>query len=142
MKNDSNRIRVDTRHDRAIYHLIRIEGLEHTVVEKSIEWKTALIESILLGMPIGAILMDYSVGNCVVLDGKARVTTIKDFMDGKFKLTGLNILKEMEGLDYNTISRHIQRYMEEHIVTTYTIQPDTPEVFIPIMIKMMKGECG
>ncbi|MBS1070352.1 DUF262 domain-containing protein [Gluconobacter cerinus] len=68
--------------------------------------KSKFIESLFLGIPIPQILLASKAGqknSFLVLDGKQRLTTIKEFIDGQFidgrtfKLKGLRILTELEG---------------------------------------------
>lgn len=68
--------------------------------------KSKFIESLMLGIPIPQILLASRAGQknaFLVLDGKQRLTAIKEFIDGKyadgkrFKLRGLRMLKELEG---------------------------------------------
>jgi hypothetical protein len=68
--------------------------------------KSRFIESLLLGVPIPQILLSARPGkksSFLVLDGKQRLISIKEFLDGKlpngrkFRLRDLRILTELEG---------------------------------------------
>lgn len=68
--------------------------------------KSRFIESLLLGIPIPQILLSSklnSKNSFIVLDGKQRLLTIKEFLDGKlpngktFRLRDLRVLRELEG---------------------------------------------
>ncbi len=68
--------------------------------------KISFIESLFLGIPIPQILLSAGRGNSksfLVLDGKQRLLTIKEFIDGKFpsgqafRLKDLRVLAELEG---------------------------------------------
>ncbi len=74
--------------------------------------KSGFIESLFLGIPIPQILLSAKKGqksSFLVLDGKQRLLTIKEFLDGKFnngrkfKLKGLRILKTLEGKTWKDI---------------------------------------
>lgn len=74
--------------------------------------KSQFIESLLLGIPIPQILLASKAGQknvFLVLDGKQRLTTIKEFLDGKFldgrpfKLKGLRILTSIEGMSWSDL---------------------------------------
>ncbi|KAB2720395.1 DUF262 domain-containing protein [Brucella intermedia] len=76
--------------------------------------KSRFIESIFLGIPIPQILFSSkqgSKGAFLVLDGKQRLITIKEFLDGKhddgkvFKLKELRVLKELNGKSWADISK-------------------------------------
>lgn len=77
------------------------------------EAKSSFIESLFLNIPIPQILLAAKKENrnvFIVLDGKQRLLTIKQFMDGfledgsKFALKGLRILKDLEGQTWAQIS--------------------------------------
>lgn len=75
--------------------------------------KSRFIESLFLGIPIPQILLSSKKGqksSFIVLDGKQRLLTIKEFLDGKFsnnnrsfKLKDLRVLKELEGKTWQQI---------------------------------------
>ncbi|WP_081724576.1 DUF262 domain-containing protein [Asticcacaulis sp. YBE204] len=74
--------------------------------------KSIFIESLLLGIPIPQILLSSKPNqknNFVVLDGKQRLLTIKEFIDGKlpngriFKLRNLRVLKDIEGKSWKDL---------------------------------------
>lgn len=72
--------------------------------------KSTFIESLILNVPIPSILLanDLESNKFVVIDGKQRLNAIISFLapnkDGKgFKLNGLKVLKDLNGLTYNKI---------------------------------------
>ncbi|MDC0738716.1 DUF262 domain-containing protein [Cognatishimia sp. SS12] len=74
--------------------------------------KISFIESLFLGIPIPQILLSSSGGSnkaFLVLDGKQRLLTIQEFIDGKFpsgkkfRLKDLRVLSELEGLTWEDI---------------------------------------
>ncbi len=74
--------------------------------------KSRFIESIFLGIPIPQILLSARPGHkssFLVLDGKQRLLTIKEFIDGKFangrtfRLRGLRVVKDLEGKSWKDI---------------------------------------
>ncbi|MEG9862240.1 MAG: DUF262 domain-containing protein [Parvularculales bacterium] len=76
--------------------------------------KISFIESLFLGIPIPQILLSASGGSgksYLVLDGKQRLLTIKEFLDGKFQdgkvfcLKDLRILSELEGKSWEEIAQ-------------------------------------
>lgn len=77
--------------------------------------KSRFIESLFLGIPIPQILLSSKKGqksSFIVLDGKQRLLTIKEFIDGKFsnnnrifKLKDLRVLKELEGKTWEQIKK-------------------------------------
>jgi hypothetical protein len=74
--------------------------------------KSRFIESLFLGIPIPQILLSArpsQKSSFLVLDGKQRLLTIKEFLDGKhdsgrkFRLRGLRVLKSLEGKSWDDI---------------------------------------
>ncbi|TLP42593.1 DUF262 domain-containing protein [Cohaesibacter sp. CAU 1516] len=76
--------------------------------------KISFIESFFLGIPIPQILLSASGGSSksfLVLDGKQRLLTIKEFIDGKFpsgqkfRLKNLRVLSDLEGKTWEEIEK-------------------------------------
>ncbi|WP_292899398.1 DUF262 domain-containing protein [Nitratireductor sp.] len=83
----------------------------------STQTKISFIESLFLGVPIPQILLSASSGSTrsfLVLDGKQRLLTIKEFIDGSlpsgqaFRLKKLRVLKELEGKTWDEIEKNDQ----------------------------------
>ncbi|WP_206080258.1 DUF262 domain-containing protein [Pacificoceanicola onchidii] len=77
--------------------------------------KISFIESLFLGIPIPQILLSASGGSSrsfLVLDGKQRLLTIKEFIDGKFpsgqkfRLKDLRVLSDLEGQTWEEIEKN------------------------------------
>lgn len=85
----------------------------------SIPKASALIESILLSLPIPSIYSycELGTGKELIIDGQQRLTTIKNFLNNGFKLQGLNILKNLEGLEFYQLE---QEYRDR--ILTYNLQ--------------------
>lgn len=91
--------------------------------------KSELIESILMGIPIPIVyLFQTRDARIQVVDGRQRIGAVIDFMNDKFGLTKLkimkNIKKESKFKDLEPIQ---QRKIEDYQIDTYLIQPPTPE---------------
>ena len=70
------------------------------------DYKTAsqLIESVLLNVPIPPIYVaEEDDGSWNIIDGLQRLTSFKNFYEGKFKLRGLDSLKELNKQSYESI---------------------------------------
>ena len=68
--------------------------------------KSAFIESLMLGIPVPQIVLAQkrgARGRYTVLDGKQRLLSIRGFYEGEYALSGLSVLKEMNGLHYNQL---------------------------------------
>jgi hypothetical protein len=63
--------------------------------------KSELIESILIGIPLPILyLKEDKNGNWILIDGRQRLSTIFDFMDNKFPLSNLTILKQLNNYKF------------------------------------------
>lgn len=98
--------------------------------------KSELIESILMGIPIPVFyFFESKDAKIQIIDGKQRITTAIDFMNDKFKLGKLNIIKnlnkddkdESNGKKFSDLDALLQRKIEDYQIDTYIIQPPTPE---------------
>ena len=58
--------------------------------------KSELIESVIMGIPLPIIyLAENADGRLIVVDGRQRLTTFFEFLDNKFRLRDLKILKQI-----------------------------------------------
>ena len=91
--------------------------------------KSELIESILMGIPIPIVyLFQTRDARIQVVDGRQRIGAIIDFMNNKFGLTELKIMKNIKrGTKFKHLEPIQQRKIEDYQIDTYLIQPPTPE---------------
>ncbi len=76
-------------------------------------WKpdkqSALIESFILNVPVPPVyLSEDDFGKYSVIDGKQRITAIRDFLSGNLKLNGLKKFRELENQTYDSLPKEIQ----------------------------------
>lgn len=96
--------------------------------------KSLFIESILLNIPIPSIYLSEDInGNLVVIDGRQRLTTLFDYIDGKFKLTDLSLLEELNGKKFTDLSHQYSKYkakLEDRSLHIAKLRYGTDETYI------------
>ena len=91
--------------------------------------RSELIESIIVGIPIPMLyLFEDDNGNKQVIDGKQRLTTLVDFINGKFPLKHLKMKVDLNGYFFDDLEFITQSKIEDCNLQTYIIQPPTPEI--------------
>ncbi len=85
------------------------------VWEKQPVIKSRLIESVMLNVPIPVIYTaeDKESGKELVIDGQQRLLTLKAFKNNEFKLQGLTVLKELNGLRFQDLSNKHDNVIKE-----------------------------
>lgn len=113
--------------------------------------KSKFIESLLLGIPIPQILLSVKKGkkgSYIVLDGKQRLLTISEFIKGKtpdgkeFRLKGMRILKELEGMSWSDIKKDEDRkdqFWNETVRTTIIKNWSNQNVLYEIFYRLNSG---
>ena len=79
---------------------------------------SSVIQSILLGMPLGVIYLAEIEGKAICVDGQQRVTSIVRFINNEFALTTLDVLNELEGKFFNDLD---EKYQDEILFYTMLI---------------------
>ena len=133
-----------------VYQVIR--RIKDEEIDLSPEWqrnegiwgdvqKSRLIESLLLRIPIPVFYVAADNNeNWAVVDGVQRISTIKAFVNNRFKLKSLEYLKQLDGLNFDEIPRHMQRRIDETQLTVNVVDSDTPyEVMFNIFKRINTG---
>lgn len=94
----------------------------------SVTQKSQLIESLILRIPLPAFYFDGTDNDrWVVIDGLQRLTALKEFFVEKtLKLTGLEFLKDLNGVNYTEMPQVYVRRMKETQIVCYIINPGAP----------------
>jgi hypothetical protein len=75
--------------------------------------KSRLIESLLLNIPIPPVfLYESDAARYEVMDGQQRLNAVREFIAGEFALTGLQVLKPLNGLRYYRCPPRIKRALD------------------------------
>lgn len=120
----------------SVYELLRKEGNGKLVLAPDFQRKdvwdkkhqSELIESILMGIPIPLIyLFEDENGIRQIIDGKQRVSALKEYLNNKFRLTDLSMFPNLRGMKFSDIPQLLQSKLEDYQLHCYIIQPPTPE---------------
>lgn len=94
----------------------------------SVRQSSELVESILMGIPIPVIyLFEMKDGTRQMVDGRQRTTAILDYLNDKFELRDLKILKTLNGSKFSDLDPKLQGNFEDYQLNFYIIQPPTLE---------------
>ncbi|WP_421100676.1 DUF262 domain-containing protein [Stenotrophomonas sp. PUT21] len=98
--------------------------------------RSRLIESILLRIPLPVFYVASDAEeNWAVVDGLQRLTTISDFLSDGFRLSGLEYLYKLNGLEFQHLPRQMRRRIEETELVMHVIEYGTPD---SVMINIFK----
>ncbi|TCO67895.1 DUF262 domain-containing protein [Marinisporobacter balticus] len=90
--------------------------------------QSELIESVLMGLPIPIMyLSEDKFGNLIVVDGRQRLTAFFEFLDNKFTLTELKILRNLSDKKFDEIDPIYQSKIEDYQLIMQIIKPPTPD---------------
>ena len=90
--------------------------------------KSELIESILMGIPLPLFYVkENEDGVYIIVDGKQRLSTMFDFIDNKFSLGQLKILKDYKGKYFKSLTPAEQSKIEDFALTLHVIKPPTSD---------------
>ena len=75
--------------------------------------KSRLIESLLLNIPVPPVFFyESDTARYEVMDGQQRLNAVREFIAGDFSLSGLSVLKPLNGLRYSSCPPRIKRTLE------------------------------
>lgn len=102
--------------------------------------KRELIESILMGIKLPSFYFaERTDGKKIVVDGKQRLSTLFDFLNGEFSLSNLNIIKDAKG-KFADLERTQQSKIEDYQIEVNVIKASTPErVMLDIFDRINRG---
>ncbi|MCX6579449.1 MAG: DUF262 domain-containing protein [Candidatus Aminicenantes bacterium] len=99
--------------------------------QRHLVWKddqrSRFIESILLNIPLPPLYVrEDKEGRYIIVDGQQRTSTLRDFEEGKFKLSGLQILKKLDGKSFNDLDSGLKATIEDKQLSFYIIKLTVP----------------
>ncbi len=103
--------------------------------------KRELIESILMGIKLPSFYFAERKidGKKIVVDGKQRLSTLFDFLNDKFSLSNLNIIKDAKG-KFSDLEGTQQSKIEDYQIEVNVIKASTPErVMLDIFDRINRG---
>ena len=113
--------------------------------QRNLVWPTRkkceLIESILMGIPLPAFYVrEKDNGVYIVVDGKQRLTTLFDYIDGKFKLEGLKILRGINTKYFKELTTLQQNKIEDYSLLLNIIKsPTSDRVIFDLFDRVNRG---
>ncbi|WP_170165746.1 DUF262 domain-containing protein [Terracoccus luteus] len=100
-----------------------------------------LIESLLLNVPIPVCYFaEDENGSYEVIDGLQRLTTIKNYLEGHFALSGLSVLSELDGKKFSELAPRDQRRLENRTIRCIVITEDSnPDIKFDVFERLNTG---
>lgn len=106
--------------------------------------KYELIESVLMGLPLPIFYFKQeNNATYVVVDGRQRLTTLFEYLEGKFRLSGLHILRFLNGKKFDDLKDENAIYrsqLEDYQIYTHLILPPTKDqILFDIFDRVNRG---
>lgn len=93
--------------------------------------KSELIESVIMGIPLPLIYLAENIdGKLIVVDGRQRLSTFFDYMEGKFSLTDLNIISGINKCKFKDLEVDFPQHhaaIEDFQLVVQIIKYPTPD---------------
>lgn len=84
--------------------------------------QSKLIESFIINIPVPPVfLYEKSFGSYEVMDGQQRITAISDFYNNKFKLVGLDLWPELNGMSYSELPNKIRAGLDRRSISSIVL---------------------
>ena len=99
-----------------------------------------IVEAVILGMPLPRVgaSMD-KVGVLTFVDHMFIINTLVSFVEGKFNLIRLNVLKDFEGKYYNDILPIYQNRIDDTKISVYWYQDNADSMLTQIFELSLRG---
>lgn len=107
-----------------------------------VDKQSALIESFILNVPVPPVyLSEDDFGEYSVIDGKQRLTAIRDFLRGDFSLSNLTRFRELEGAKFTELPTQIQNALtvRPYIRVITLLRQTDPELKYEVFLRLNTG---
>lgn len=97
------------------------------------ERKSRLIESIIVGLPVPNIVLAEnkdSRGKFIVIDGKQRLVAVSEYLQGGYKLKGLDMRDDLNTKIFNDLPQEDREYLENATIRASVIRNWKDENFL------------
>ena len=104
--------------------------------------KSALMESFLLNIPVPPVyLAEESFGTYSIIDGKQRLTAIKEFMRNEFPLKNLERFSELEGLKFSSLPVDLRNALNirPYVRVVTLLKQSDPELKYEVFTRLNSG---
>jgi len=106
------------------------------------EKQSALIESFILNVPVPPVyLSEDDFGKYSVIDGKQRITAIRDFLSGELRLTGLTKFPELEGCHFSDLPPQLRNALSvrPYIRVITLLRQTNPDLKYEVFLRLNTG---
>ncbi len=92
----------------------------------NVERKSRLIESFLMNVPVPPVfLYERDLARFEVMDGRQRLTTLSDFYENKFALTGLQYWSDLHGRTYSQLPSKVRDGINRRYISSIILLKET-----------------
>jgi hypothetical protein len=131
----------------AIYDMVKNQAIDVSPhYQRRDRWhpekQSALIESFLLNVPVPPVyLSEDEYGQYSVIDGKQRITAIKDFLSGELRLRGLKKFPELVGARFTDLPAQLQNALtvRPYIRVTTLLKQSDPTLKYEVFLRLNTG---
>ena len=97
-----------------------------------------LIESFLIGLPVPTIYLAVNDENeYEVIDGLQRLTSVFNFLNNEYKLTGLEIKKNLNGCQFKNLQKSLQNKLRNSTLKAIEFSPSTQKDLVFLMFERL-----
>lgn len=136
-------------YDKSVDDLVKMVGRSDIILDPEYQrnyiWDnrkaSLLVESILLNVPIPVIYVaEDQESRWVVVDGLQRLYSLQRFFANEFKLSGLEVLSELNRTQYSKLNPKARRVLNNGILRIIVILEEShPEIKYDIFLRLNRG---